>query len=108
MLETIDERYVLEDGTQSIELYPIEGNRHADTLLMVYFPVQRILTFADVFTPIAPNAMMVPRFPFVANLLENIENYGLRVNRVMPIHGRIVSIADVRVAALAEVERNSQ
>ncbi len=29
----------------------------------------------------------------------NIENYGLRVNRVMPIHGRIVPIAEVRAAA---------
>ena len=99
MLETISERHVLEDGTRTIELYPIEESRHADTLLMVYFPAQRILTFADVFTPVGPNAVNIPRFPFVANLLANIENYGLRVNRVMPIHGRIVPIAEVREAA---------
>ncbi len=105
MLETISEKHVLEEGTRAIELYPIEESRHANTLLMVYFPAQRILTFADVFTPAPPNALTLPRFPFVANLLANIENYGLRVNRVMPIHGRIVPIAEVRAAAEAEAER---
>ena len=107
ILETISERHVLEDGTRTIELYPIEESRHADTLLMVYFPAQRILTFADVFTPAASNAANMPRFPFVANLLANIENYGLPVNRVMPIHGRIVPIAEVRAAAQAEGDRES-
>ena len=106
MLETISERHVLEDGTRTIELYPIQDSRHANTLLMIYFPAERILTLADVFTPAAPNAVNMPRFPFVANLLANIENYGLRVNRVMPIHGRIVPMAEVRAAAAAERESN--
>ena len=108
ILETISGRHVLEDGTRAIELYPIEESRHAGTLLMAYFPGQRILTFADVFTPAAPNAVTLPRFPFVANLLANIENLGLRVDRVMPIHGRIVPIAEVRAAAQAEAERGQE
>ena len=44
----------------------------------------------------------MPRFPFVTNLLLNVENYGLRVNRVMPIHGRIVPLAEVQAAAERE------
>jgi hypothetical protein len=37
--------------------------------------------------------------PFAANLLENIERRGWRVDRIVPIHGRIVPFAELVVAA---------
>jgi hypothetical protein len=37
--------------------------------------------------------------PFAANLLDNIRNRGLRVDRIMPIHGYIVPFADLVAAA---------
>src|SRR5437879_5156798 len=50
-IETVDDEMVLKDDTMTVNLYHISGNPHADTLLMAYFPKERILVEADVFNP---------------------------------------------------------
>lgn len=52
---------VLKDATRTVHVYHIEGSPHADTLLMAYFPRERLLVEADVFTSGAAAA------PFAAN-----------------------------------------
>ena len=104
-IETVGEKTVLSDNTRTIEIYPIEESAHADTLLMVYFPEQRLLAFADVFTPAVSGSANQPRFPFVANLMKNVQDYDLRVDRVIPIHGRLVPYSEVRAATEAEAAR---
>ena len=63
---------------------------------MVYFPRERLLVEADVFSPGSPAA------PFAANLLENIEENNLRVNRVVPIHGDVVDFSELEETVKAE------
>ena len=94
-IETIpyDGDYVLDDGRRTMEIYPILDNPHSRTLLMVYLPRERLLVEADAYSPAASEA------PFAANLLENIEDRGLRVDRVVPIHGGVVPFEDFRQAA---------
>ena len=101
-LETVAGKHEIGDRVRTIELYPILGNAHSETMLMIYFPAQRILTFADVFTPPAEGAQIEGSFPFVANLMENVETYNLRVDRIMPIHGRVAPFSEVRAAADTE------
>jgi len=48
-----------------------------------------------------PNAVN-PRFLHVANLIENIESYNLRVDRVLPIHGQSEPFTNVTRAAQTE------
>jgi hypothetical protein len=68
-------------------------------MLMVYLPKERLLVEADAYQP-PPLAGAPPRLhPFAANLLENIRARGLRVDRILPIHGRIVRFADLVAAA---------
>ncbi len=94
-VETVSDEMALTDGSQSVMLYPITDSPHADTLLMVYFPTERLLVEADVFTPPAPDAATSSAYPFVENLLENVERRGLRVDRLLPIHGRVVPFGDL-------------
>lgn len=70
---------VLQDGAMAVHLYPIAGNPHGDTLLMAYFPKERILVQADVF----------PSAAYAANLLENVRTRNLQVDRIVGIHGTI-------------------
>jgi glyoxylase-like metal-dependent hydrolase (beta-lactamase superfamily II) len=98
-LETVADSRVLRDETRAVELYPIEGSAHADTLLMIYFPNERLLAEADVYSPPAPTATTMPAFPFAANLVENIQKRKLRVDRVLPLHGRVVPFRDLLAAA---------
>jgi glyoxylase-like metal-dependent hydrolase (beta-lactamase superfamily II) len=89
-IETVDEELELKDATQTLELYHIAGSPHADTLLMAYFPRERILVEADVFTPGAAVA------PYAANLMENIARRKLRIDTIVPIHGTIAPFSDLQ------------
>ncbi|MBI3403644.1 MAG: MBL fold metallo-hydrolase [Acidobacteria bacterium] len=87
-IETVDEEMVLKDGAMTVNLYRITGSPHADTLLMAYFPKERLLVEADVFSPgSAVN-------PYTANLLENIKRHDLKIDRIVPIHGAIAPYAE--------------
>jgi glyoxylase-like metal-dependent hydrolase (beta-lactamase superfamily II) len=98
-LETFDTEYVLKDATRVVELYAIAGSRYADTLLMAYLPAERLLIEADVFTPADLRSRRTIGFPFAANLLENIASRKLNVERIVPLHGRIVPLSDLTEAA---------
>ena len=88
-IETVDERLAMKDGGMTVELYPIKGSAHADTLVMAYFPRERLLVEADVFSPGGAVA------PYAANLLDNIKKLNLRVERIVPIHGTITPFAEL-------------
>ena len=97
MLETVtgDEKYELRDGDRVVEIYRITDSGHNDGILMVYLPSERILIEADVFTPGRPGQ------PFAANLLQNIQDRGLRVDRIAPIHGQVVPFSGLQQAVKA-------
>ena len=82
-IETVDEELELKDATRTVNLYRIAGSPHAVTLLMAYFPKERILVLGDVYTP---GAALTPYAP---NLMENITTRKLRVDRIVPLHGMI-------------------
>ena len=63
---------------------------------MVYLPAEKLLIEADVFTPLAPNVPLpTPVSPFSLNLADNISQQGLVVDRILPLHGRIVPLAEL-------------
>ena len=96
VIETVpgSDRYVLDDGERSLEIYPILDDLHSDSFLMVYLPGDRLLVEADAFVPGARVA------PFAANLLKNIEARELRVDRVLALHGGIVPFSELQEAAM--------
>jgi glyoxylase-like metal-dependent hydrolase (beta-lactamase superfamily II) len=96
MLETVtgDEKYELRDGNRVMEIYRIRNDTHNDGMLMVYLPASRILIEADVYTPGRGG-------PTAANLLKEIQDRGLRVDRIAPIHGTVVPLAELRKTVAA-------
>ena len=108
VVETVSDKRVLKDSTRTVEIYHMAGNAHSATMLMVYFPVERLIVEADVYNPPALPAANAPPppvnapppvSPFVANFVENVHKLGLKVDRIMPIHGRIVPFKDAEAAA---------
>jgi glyoxylase-like metal-dependent hydrolase (beta-lactamase superfamily II) len=100
-LEPVTAKRVFQDAMRTVEIYPIEGSGHATTLLMVYLPAERLLIEADVYSPPAPGAVNPPPAVFAPNLAENVQRNGLRVARIVPIHGRVVPFAALQAAARA-------
>jgi hypothetical protein len=91
--ETVNESRTYEDEAMSLTLYHVAGSQHSASILMAYLPEQRLLIEADLYTPgrTAPQT-------FAPNMLENIERYGLEVDRVVPIHGGVVDFETVEAA----------
>jgi glyoxylase-like metal-dependent hydrolase (beta-lactamase superfamily II) len=85
-IEGVSEKRVLTDGTKTIEIYPVP-NPHADTMLMVYFPAERILLEVDLYTPPAPGQPPAAAYPFAPSLVQTAQKLGLRVDRLMALHG---------------------
>jgi glyoxylase-like metal-dependent hydrolase (beta-lactamase superfamily II) len=107
VVETVSDKRVLKDSTRTLEIYHVAGSVHSDTMLMVYFPAERLIVEADLYNPPAPPAANAPPpppnapppvFPFAANFVENVHKLGLKVDRIMPIHGRIVPFKDAEAA----------
>ena len=95
VIRTVEDKLVLTDATRTMELYPIEGSEYADTLLMAYLPKEKLLVEADVYTPPADIYRTAMKFPFTPNLVENIDSRKLDVERILPLHGRIVTKDDL-------------
>ncbi len=100
MVEGVRDRRVWSDPTRTVEIHHIAGSLHADDMLMVYLPKEKLLIEADAYTPPAPNvAPMTPPNPFTVNLVENITKQRLAVDQILPLHGRIVPVAELLKAA---------
>ena len=92
----VDEKMVLTDGTRSVELHHVADSHHSDSFLIVYLPRERLLIEADSFTPGPPNAPPPAQLnPHHTNLVDNLQRLALPVDRILPLHGRIVSVNEL-------------
>jgi glyoxylase-like metal-dependent hydrolase (beta-lactamase superfamily II) len=99
VFQTMGDNMVLTDGTRSVELYQVVGNEHHDGIIMAYLRKEKLLIEADVFTPLAAGAEppKVPN-PFSVNLEANVRRLNIEVDRIVPIHGRIVPYSELLAA----------
>ena len=100
--EFFSDKHELSDGTRKMELYAIEGNPHAADIILVYLPKEKILCEADLFNPGGPAGAEPPagaQNPLAANLYGNIQRLKLDVKQIVPIHGHVVPITELRKAA---------
>ena len=87
------------DGERVVEVYYIDGSVHAQGFMMVYLPKEKILVEADAYTPGPPNTP-APAKPsdLNLNLVQNIERLNLQVDQILPLHGRMVQVAELYTA----------
>jgi glyoxylase-like metal-dependent hydrolase (beta-lactamase superfamily II) len=98
-VDGVRDKRVLTDGARTVEIHLIAGSPHHDGLLMVYLPREKLLSQADAFTPPAPNARPpAAANPSSVNLADNIARLGLPVDQLLPLHGRMVPLADLNKA----------
>lgn len=92
----VDGRLAFNDGGRRIEVHEMQGSLHAQGFMLIYLPNEKLLIEADAYTPGPPNS---PRPPvpnaLQVNLVQNIERLGLQVERILPLHGRVVPMSDL-------------
>lgn len=98
----VGDKATLSDGSRTIDIHRITDGVHNDSFLMVHLPTEKILIEADAYTPLAPN-VQPPAVPNAnnVNLIANIERLKLAVDRIAPLHGRVVPLAELYATARA-------
>ena len=93
---SVADKWVMTDGARVVEIHHIARNGHHDGMLMVYLPKEKLLSQADAFTPLAAEAPVpTPPNPATVNLADNISRLGLAVDRLLPLHGRLVPLQEL-------------
>ena len=83
-LETVTGERVITDGTMTVHLYEIPSE-HSETMLMAYVPRDRALVVIDLYEPGESIHMFAARF------VDDLKKRNLRVDRIVPLHGKIVA-----------------
>jgi glyoxylase-like metal-dependent hydrolase (beta-lactamase superfamily II) len=97
--KVVEEKLVLTDGARSVELYHVVDSHHSDTFLMAYLPKEKLLIEADSFTPGPPNAPPPAQLnPHHTNLVDNLQQLNIPVDRILPLHGRVVPATELYAA----------
>jgi glyoxylase-like metal-dependent hydrolase (beta-lactamase superfamily II) len=98
----VKEKYILNDGGRTLEIYHVDGDTHNVGILMIYLPKEKILVEADDFTPDAPG-VPAPSGPrphiFITNLYKDIQKLKLDPTTLAPLHGVVVPFAEVKKEA---------
>jgi glyoxylase-like metal-dependent hydrolase (beta-lactamase superfamily II) len=87
-IQTIAEEKVISDGKMTVRLYPVPGE-HSETMLAAYLPRERALIVIDLYEPGEAVHM------FARSFLEDIKQKNLAVDRIIPLHGKIVPYAQL-------------
>jgi len=99
MLEFVKDKRVITDGNQTLEIYLMKDQPHAEGLLMMYLPEPKLLIQADAYIP-RPGAPPLPMpSPYTTNLVDNISRLKLDVTRMVQIHGGSSPYTEVLEAA---------
>lgn len=93
-LQTFTDRYAIADGTQTIELYHVDGLNHAADMLVAYLPQSKILVNADLYSPPPAGGNLQNVGENTVVLFRNVKRLKLDVAQHVPIHGNPGGNAD--------------
>jgi glyoxylase-like metal-dependent hydrolase (beta-lactamase superfamily II) len=97
-VEGMGAKRTFSDGVRTVDVHLIADSVHADGFVMVYLPKERLLVEADAYTPMAPGYVLpagTPAHPAQVNLADNVTRLNLAVDQILPIHGRMVPLAEL-------------
>jgi hypothetical protein len=94
IFETVREKYILGDEGRTVELHHVRGLDHVAGMLIAYFPKEKLVVEADLYTPPPPGDQS-PRTVSASNRIfyENLQRLNLDVETIVPIHGRPTSMS---------------
>lgn len=95
VIEIVDrDKKVLTDGRRTVEVYPVE-NSHAEGMLIVFLPQEKLLFVTDLFSPGAPSQVRA----WSQELVAAIETYDLEIEQLVGGQGGLAPIGDLYRAA---------
>ena len=96
-LSLYDEKYVLREGEQTLELHVLTGSPHGDPMVVAFVPKAGVLFQSDLYFP----ATGAPRTPEAAHLLQSLRKLGITPTVHAGGHGGVAPF-DELVKAIGE------
>jgi glyoxylase-like metal-dependent hydrolase (beta-lactamase superfamily II) len=93
----VDDHLKLADKSMEIDIYRIVANTHMADGLMVYVPRERLLVQGDLFD------VNWEVYWWGSSYIDNVKFRNLQVDRDVPVHGRILPLADVQQAIAKQI-----
>ena len=100
-LRLVDDHLKMKDASMEIDIYRVVANSHMADGLMVHVPRDRLLVQGDLFD------VSWEVYWWGSSYMDNVRYRNLQVERDVPVHGRILPIADVQ-AGIATQIKNAQ
>jgi glyoxylase-like metal-dependent hydrolase (beta-lactamase superfamily II) len=104
-IETVETHRTIRDAGHTIEIYQIGPNPHASEMLIVYLPKQRLLFEGDLLDIDGSAEVPALAGKDTRDFARRIERLGLDVQTVVPVHGRVGTLEDLRRALNLRVPR---
>jgi glyoxylase-like metal-dependent hydrolase (beta-lactamase superfamily II) len=104
VIEVVEGRKVIDDGSQRVELYDFGPAPHVAQLLVAYYPRQKLLHVGDLFDTMTAEAVYAGTDGDA--LGDRIRTLGLDVEHIVPTHGVPVTARHLQVAL--EIRRQYQ
>ncbi len=94
IFESVHEKYVVSDGSRTMEIHHVPGLAHAAGMLIVYLPKEKIVVNADLYTPPTAGQPLAAISASNRTFQRTLQNLKLDVTTHVPIHGRPGSQAE--------------
>jgi hypothetical protein len=88
---TYKSKYVLTDGSRSVEVHLTIGDFHDEFLSFAYLPKEKLLVEVDDFSDRYATALSLSLWN---NLLGNLQRLDLDVERIAPLHGNVIPMPE--------------
>lgn len=95
--ETFKGKRVFDDGTHRVELYEF-SSPHCGEIIVAYLPKEKLLFEADMLDLDFPEGGTAAAGADTAGLADQIQKLGLQVDTILPVHGRLGTIAELQKA----------
>jgi hypothetical protein len=96
-IEGVAEDRTITDGTMTVQLLPLSSG-HSETMLIAWFPKERLVVQADQYTPATPVQM------YAASFLGELQRRRLNVDRIVPLHGTVAPYSQLIREAAAQAK----
>jgi glyoxylase-like metal-dependent hydrolase (beta-lactamase superfamily II) len=93
----VDDHLKMADTSMEIDVYRIVANTHMADGVMVYVPRERLLVQGDLFD------VNWEVYWWGSSYIDNVKFRNLQVDRDVPVHGRILPLADVQQAIAKQI-----
>ena len=97
-IETLEnKKRVFRDDKHVVEVYDIGPNPHANEILVVYLPREKILFQADLLNPAANGTIPIAQDSTVS-FSDRLQQLGLNVEKIYGVHGRPATPEELRTS----------